>query len=236
MPTVTFKAEAVPIPGSAGTGNILGAGATLESEFKIKGSEYGGGPPPLLGVKVFLPVGTVLHTAGFPTCRRPLIEEGEPQKCPKRSAAGPPGEAKISVVLGDQRIPENLSIKGFYGTSGSLNFAVSGRSPVALKLVARGRYANLKGAGGSGPEAIFTMPLVSTIPGARDASTERIVTTLGSVIARRGKPIYSARMPHACPLKNLAFRAELTFAENGAATTPVTVPASYKAPCPRSRR
>ena len=41
-PAVTFKATAVPIPGFPGTGNILGAGAEVETEATISGTEYGG--------------------------------------------------------------------------------------------------------------------------------------------------------------------------------------------------
>ena len=62
-PTITFKAKAVPIPKAGGgtypgTGNILGAGAALQTEFTISGTEYGGYPPPLIGVKVFGPAGS----------------------------------------------------------------------------------------------------------------------------------------------------------------------------------
>src|SRR3981081_3038391 len=50
-PSVKLKAVAVPIPKTgggtwAGTGNIYGAGAAVEAEYQISGTEYGGGPPP----------------------------------------------------------------------------------------------------------------------------------------------------------------------------------------------
>ena len=41
-PKVTFKAEAVPISGFPHTGNILGAGAAVQAEYTISGTEYGG--------------------------------------------------------------------------------------------------------------------------------------------------------------------------------------------------
>ena len=67
-PAVTLVARAVPIPGFPHTGNILGAGAALKLEFKIKGSEYDEGhPPPLIGVNVRFPTGSKLHPQGFPT-------------------------------------------------------------------------------------------------------------------------------------------------------------------------
>jgi len=230
VPIVTFKAKAVPIRGFADTGNILGAGATLKSEFTIQGSEYGGLPSPLTGVKILLPTGTTLRTAGFPTCPLRLIGAGDSKRCPKKSATGPSGETETVDLLGPQRIREKLSIKGFYVRGGSLDFAIHGTSPAAIELVSGGRYRNWD----PGPEATFTMPLVSTVPGANYGSTERIVTTLGSAVMRHGKPIYSTRMPRACPSRHLTFRAMLTFAEGGNTATPVTVPVSYKAACPRT--
>src|SRR5213080_4039649 len=41
-PTVTLKAEAVPIKGFPHTGNIYGAGAAVKAVINIKGTEYGG--------------------------------------------------------------------------------------------------------------------------------------------------------------------------------------------------
>lgn len=107
---------------------------------------------------------------------------------------------------------------------------------MSAKFASKGRYIALPGGGGFGPQAIFTMSLLPSLPGASDLSTERIVTTLGSAIVRGSKPIYSVRMPQACPLQHLAFKAALTFAEGGNEATPVTVPASYDAPCPKKRR
>ena len=89
-PTVTIKGEAVPIPGFPHTGNFFGAGAAVHAEVAISGVEYGGFPPPLIGVNVYLPTGVKLHPQGFPTCPpKTIIEEAEPERCPKGSAAGP---------------------------------------------------------------------------------------------------------------------------------------------------
>src|SRR5690242_17084414 len=49
-PTVTLKAEAIPIKGFPHTGNIYGAGAAVKAVINISGKEYGGFPPPLIGV------------------------------------------------------------------------------------------------------------------------------------------------------------------------------------------
>ena len=105
-PTVTFKAQAVPIPGFPHTGNILGAGAAVQAEYTITGTEYGGFPPPLIGVNFSLPKGTKLHTSGFPTCAEATLEQFGPIKCPKGSAAGPVGKALGFVDFGTERVQE----------------------------------------------------------------------------------------------------------------------------------
>jgi len=231
-PTVTFKAEAVPIKGFPHTGNILGAGAAIKSVFTIKGTEYGGYQPPLIGVNVFLPTGVKLHPSGFPTCPEQAIEAKEPEKCPKKSAAGG-GTAEGFVVFGTERVHETVSVEGFYAAGGGLNFVVLGHDPASIEIVSSGKYTNLGGGGGFGPEAVVAVPLVQTVPGAADASVERINTTLGSAIKKGKKTVYYGTLPKTCPKHHLTIKAELTFAENGNEATPVTVPVEYNAPCPR---
>src|ERR1700722_17873901 len=46
LPTVTFKAETKPTPGSPHTGNPLGAGTPPKAEYKTSGREYDNSPPP----------------------------------------------------------------------------------------------------------------------------------------------------------------------------------------------
>src|SRR5256885_12301596 len=87
-PTVTLKAKAVPIPGFPHTGNHKGVGAAAQAEFTISGTEYGGFPPPLIGVNFFLPTGSKIHSAGFKTCSKPVLELYMPSECPEGSAAG----------------------------------------------------------------------------------------------------------------------------------------------------
>ena len=99
-PTVKFKAEAVPIPGFPHTGNILGAGAAVHAEYQIEGTEYGGFPPPIVGVNFYLPSGTKLHTTGFPTCAKSVLEQTGPSGCKKSSEAGPIGNVLGIVSFG----------------------------------------------------------------------------------------------------------------------------------------
>jgi hypothetical protein len=236
-PTITLRAKAVPIPGFPGTGNFYGAGAAVEYELTIKGTEYGGYQPPLIGVKVFLPEGVKLHPAGFPTCPQQTIEAKEPEKCPKQSSAGPRGYASGFVVFGTERVPETVSVEGFYAPGGGLNFVVLGHTPASIEIVSVGRYAQLNGGGGYGPEGIVEVPLIQTVPGAADASAEKITGKLGSAIKRKGKkPLYYGTLPLKCPKHHLTAKVELTFAENGDISTPVSVPLTYNLPCPKKAK
>jgi hypothetical protein len=233
-PVVTLKGEAVPIPGFPHTGNILGAGAAVKGEIRIKGTEYGGYQPPLIGVRLFLPTGTKLYPQYFPTCPTKIIaEEKEPSKCPKKSSAGPPGKAYGFVVFGTERVPETVSLEGFYAPGGGINFLAVGHTPASIEIASTGRYLNLRGGGGFGPEADVSVPLVETVPGAPFASVERITATLGSAIKKHGKTYYYGTVPKKCPKGGFPVKAELTFAENGNVGTPVTSTATFKAPCPK---
>jgi hypothetical protein len=231
-PTVTLKAQAVPIPGFPHTGNIYGAGAAVKAEFNISGTEYGGFPAPLIGVNFFLPGGSKLHPTGFKTCPVATLEPtGQgPAACPKGSAAGPKGHALGEVAFGKEIVPEEVSIESFYKPGGGIMFFTSGHSPVSLEFLSKGHYVN--GGGGFGPELITEVPLVETVPGAQDASTQHIVVQAGSAMKSHGKTIYYGTMPTKCPKKYLEVKAELTFAGLGGLSQ-VTVPVTYKAPCPR---
>jgi hypothetical protein len=231
-PTVTFKAQAVPIPGFPHTGNILGAGAAVEAEFHISGTEYGGYSPPLIGVNVYLPTGAKIHSAGFPTCpTATILTEKEPTKCPKGSKAGPVGTATGFVVFGSERVPETVSLESFWA-QGGLNVFVDGHTPASIEVTSTGKYTKLGGGGGYGPELVTTVPLIETVPGAPDGSTSSIKLKVGAAMKKGKKTIYYGTMPTKCPKGGFPVKAELKFAALGGLTEQ-TVTQLYKAPCPR---
>jgi len=232
-PKVTLKAKAVPIAGFPHTGNILGAGAAVQAEITISGTEYGGFPPPLIGVNFYLPKGAKIHSAGFKTCSKATLEQSGPSRCPKGSAAGPVGHALGVVSFGAERVREEVSIASFFAANGLL-FYTEGHSPVQLEFVSAGRYFNLGGAGGFGPKLVTQVPLVETVPGAPDASVEKINVKVGAARRSHGKPIYYGTMPKRCPKGGFPVKAELIFAGLGGLTQQ-TVTANYKAPCPKRR-
>jgi len=235
-PTVTLKAEAIPIKGFPHTGNIYGAGAAVKAVINISGKEYGGFPPPLIGVNFYLPKFTKLHTTGFPTCAVSNLEQSGagPSACPKGSKAGPTGHAKGAVAFGKEIVPEEVTIESFYRPGGGISFFTAGHAPVALEFLSQGRYTHLSGGGGFGPELITEIPLVETVPGAQDASVEHIEVQAGSAIKKGKKTIYYGTVPKKgqCPKGGFKIKAEFLFAGLGG-LSPQTVTASYKAPCPR---
>jgi hypothetical protein len=240
LPTVQFKAEAVPIPHFRGTGNILGAGAAVQAEYQITGTEYLGSPPPIIGVNFYLPKGSKLHTSGFPTCSKATLEQFGPVQCRKGSAAGPTGKVLGYVTLGGERVEEGLELSSFYAPGGGLEFFSKGASPVSIEIISNGHYVNLGGAGGYGPELKTEVPLVASLPGAPYASVKSITVKAGSAYTtgkgKHKKTIYYGRVPTKCPKGGFPIKTEVIFAENGELARPETVTKTYKAPCPRKRR
>jgi hypothetical protein len=232
-PTVRLRALPVPIPGFPHTGDILGAGTAAQAEYTIEGNEYFGSPPPIIGVNFYLPSGAKLHPQGFPTCTDSTLEEFGPISCPHGSAAGPIGKVIGFVTFGGERVEEQAELSSFYAPGGGMEFFTDGHSPVSLEILSGARYVNLDSAGGSGPELIAQVPLVASVPGAPYASVRSISLEVGSAYRSHGQTIYYGRVPSKCPKGGLLMKTEVILAEDGEASKPETVGASYTAPCPK---
>jgi hypothetical protein len=234
-PVVTIKAKIVPIKGFPGTGNILGAGAAVESNVTISGTEYGGFPPPLIGVNVFLPKGTVLNTKGFPTCPVATLEPTGlgPGHCPKESHAGPVGRVHGEVAFGTKIVPEEATLESFYAQGGGLEFFTFGHEPTVIEVISKAHYVP---AGGLySHELKAAVPLVETVPGAQDASVTSISVIVGSARRTKHGPVYYGRVPRKCPRGGFPAKAELTFAGLGGLTQ-VTVTKILRVACPPKKR
>jgi hypothetical protein len=246
-PTVQLKAVAVPIKGYPDTGNIAGAGAALNVEYTISGTEYGGFPPPVIGINFYLPPESKITSSGFKTCPEATIfEKKEPEACPKESNASPEdaehhAEGKVLgvVAFGKTRVKEESELFAFFKPGGGLEFFTFGHTPTTLEIPSRGLYTNLGGAGGFGPKFTGKVPLVETVPGAPFASVEKITVKVGAGHPGAGgkkdpkHAVYYGRVPKKCPKGFLLLKTEVIFAENGEESKPITVPAEYKAPCPK---
>jgi hypothetical protein len=239
-PEVTLKAIAVPIPKPGGgtypgTGNIYGAGSAVEAEYHISGTEYGGFPPPLIGVNFFLPTGTKIHSAGFASCAATTLEKVGPSGCPAKSKAGPVGEVLGIVSFGSTRVEEPAELSSFFAPGGGLEFFTFGHSPTLLEILSAGHYENLGGGGGFGPKLKTQVPLVATVPGAPYASVKFIKVKVGAAYKQGKKLISYGTVPKKgqCPKGGFKIKSEMIFAENGDPSKPVIVPENYRAPCPR---
>jgi hypothetical protein len=230
-PLVTVKAKIVPIPiepsnpKSAtypGTGNILGAGAALEATLTISGTEYGGYPSPITQVVVELPSGTKLHQSGFATCPTAILESHEVQKCPKKSYAGPTGEALGVVSFGGTRVQEKATIQAFFAPENKLAFYTEGREPAVLEVLATGSFSTALPP--FGPKVTVPVPLVSTVPGAPYASVLSIKGKIGAAYKQGKKLISYGTVPKTCPKGGFTGRVEMTFLSGEEVTIDPTVP------------
>jgi hypothetical protein len=235
-PAVTLNAAAVPIPINLinphsatypGTGDILGAPTSLEAELTISGTEYGGSPSPLTGVKFYIPAGVKLHTQGFATCPETTLKEQGATGCPKKSFAGALGEATGVVSFGESRVHERVTLQGFFAPGGGFFFYVVGDTPAVIELISKGTLSN----NASPPFGmVFTgeVPLVESVPGALDASVEYIKVKVGAAFEQGRRLISYATAPRTCPKsRSFSIKVELTFLSGE------TAPAEYRAPCPK---
>jgi len=83
-----------------------------------------------------------------------------------------------------------------------------------------------------GPELISQVPLVETVPGAPDASVQRINIKVGAARGSGRHAVYYGTVPSTCPKGGFTVRTALTFAGIGGLTQQ-TVNVQYTAPCPR---
>jgi hypothetical protein len=224
-PTITLKTTALPIPGLPGTGNILGAGAVIEVQYTIAGTEYGGFPPPLIGLRYFAPAGAKLHAQGFATCPPSTIQADGLGPCPKRSMAGPKGSADGFVSFGSERVRETVSVQPFFAPGGGLGFYAYGSTPVSIEILSTGHVVS--SAPPFGLELLGEVPLVESVPGALDASITEIGVEVGAGYERGGKTISYITLPRKCPQGGLPVKSEMIFL--GGATAETT----YKMPCPK---
>jgi hypothetical protein len=232
-PKVTVKAKVLPVPINPAsaksrnypkTGNILGAGASVETRFTISGTEYGGFPPPLTGVVVYLPAGTKLHPQGFATCPSAILESHEVQNCPKKSIASPKGEVLGVVSFGQTRVQEKATVQAFFAAHG-LAFFTEGKEPASIEILSTGSFS-----GASNPfsqKLTAEVPLVSTVPEAPYASVLSIRIKVGAAYIKGKKLISYGTVPKKCPKGGFPAKTELTFLGG------VTSTASIKVPCPK---
>jgi hypothetical protein len=233
-PKVTVKAKVLPVPINPGsaksksypkTGNILGAGASVETQFTISGTEYGGFPSPLTGVNVYLPAGTKLHPSGFTTCSNAILESHEVQRCPRKSVASPKGEVLGVVAFGGERVREKASVQAFFTPGNKLAFFTEGVTPASLEILSTGVFSTAPKP--FGPKLVASIPLVLTVPEAPYASVLSIKIKVGAAFIQGKKLISYGTVPKKCPKGGFPAKSELKFLSGETSTV------SIKVPCPK---
>jgi len=227
MPAVTLKVTPVPIPGFAGTGDILGAGTDVEVHVTISGNEYGGFPSPLTGMAFYAPAGVKVAPTGFVDCAPVVLEASGAAGCPKNSSAGPTGEGLGVVAFGGDRVNEKVSIQDFFAPEGGLTFYVEGSTPAYFQVLEKAQWATASAP--YGPELVVEVPLVETVPGADDASILSFKVKVGAAYRKAGKTVSYLTLPRRCPRGGAPLKAEFKFMSGE------TVTVAYKQPCPKRR-
>jgi hypothetical protein len=226
-PKVTFQTTPLPIPGFAGTGDILGAGAEIEVQVTIAGTEYGGFPSPLIGMTIYAPSGVEVATKGFGSCAPAVLEADGPPGCPPSSRAGPTGEGLGVVSFGGQRVNEKVSLQSFFAPTGGLTFYAVGRTPTTFEILEKGYWSMASAP--YGPELTVELPLVETVPGADDASILSFKVKVGAAFRRGHKTVSYITLPGQCPKGGAPLKAELKFMSGE------TVTIAYRQRCPKHR-
>jgi hypothetical protein len=225
-PTVSLAARVMPVAGFPHTGNIAGAGATLEVSLDTAGQEYGGHPPPLTHLNLVLPKGMHWDTTGFPTCPGPSGDVFPWQlSCPRGSKPQQTGDALLTVAFGTEVVPESASVNVFYRTDSEIFLEASGHSPMLVEDLALGRFVRR----GTTEILEVSLPIVETVPNAPLMSTSKLSFFLGSaMVSAPHHHDFSLRMPSTCTQGHLTFKAEAIFASSPAQHT-----ATASVPCPK---
>jgi hypothetical protein len=235
-PTVTLKATVTPVPVDPsrrhsatypGTGAIFGAPFAADVRLTIAGTEYGGAPSPLTGVKFYAPAGVKVRLQGFAACTEATLVEKGAEGCPKRSFAGAPGEGEGVVTFGATRVHETVSIQPFFAPGGTFLVYVVGKTPALIELISKGTLGEAPAP--FGKVVTGEVPLVESVPGALDASVERIDIKVGAAFKEGGRLISLLTAPKRCPKGGFPAKVELSFLSGE------TVPAEYRFPCPKHR-
>lgn len=225
IPAVKFKVKAIPIPGFPGTGDVLGAGAEIETRVTISGTEYGGFPSPMTGLAVYAPAGVKIASEGFATCAPTVLETDGPEGCPQRSHAGPPGTGLGVVAFGGETVPEKVTIQEVFAPGGGLTFYVEGKTPAYFQVLERSLWTTASAP--FGPELQVEVPLVETVPGANAASVLSFRVKVGAAYRKGKRTVSYVTSPKSCPKGGFPVKMVMKFLSGESVTVNDTMP------CPR---
>lgn len=198
--------------------NRLGSSTTLAFGFTIGTLER---PSPLIGVSLHFPAGIAYATSslGAAECNPQLLAHKGVTSCPTNSRIGS-GTALVTVPFGSNTLTEKVKLTLFVGrTNGEqieILYSASGNTPVIARLVFPGELLS-ESAGG---KINTSIPLISTLPEAPDASVVRLESQIGPknllyTAVSHGRHVpYHPRgivLPGSCPRGGFVFSATFRF-------------------------
>jgi hypothetical protein len=213
----------------------LGSSTTLAFDFALNTGERTTSSP-LESVALHFPAGIAYETSslGEASCEQQVLTKRGVRGCPADSRIGF-GKAQIEVPLGGALLTETVNITIFVGRSenGQIEtlYYATGTTPVIAQIVFPGELISET----TGGELNTSIPLISTLPEAPDASVVTLDSTIGPkkllyVTEAHGKSVrYHPRgiqLPKLCPRGGFAFSATFRF-EDGSSTVARSV-----VPCP----
>jgi hypothetical protein len=209
----------------------LGATTNLSAEamFGLPGTI----PMPVTNVVGYGPSGLTVNVRGATTCERRLLEQEGPVGCPPDSRLGFGGGTAL-VAFGREIVKSSFTLDFFLAPrdAGRLSVLiyVDAVSPVPLELVLTGKEVQGRRPYGFG--LTVEIPLISTVPGASDASVESAYFTLGDqhiayYHAVRGKRqlvhVKGIVLPNACRRPGLPFTYTVGFSDGTSSTDDFTM-------------
>jgi hypothetical protein len=222
--TITgVKASITPIPGFPETGNILGAGALVELEGRLEGTEeIGGLPSQTRKLVVYFPAGTKISSAGFPTCNVAKLENLGPSGCPKQSRIAD-GTVGVADQIGTgEPTREEGALEIFITPGDGVVAYANAASPISAQIVIPAHWETAPAP--YGPKLTFEIPLVDSVPGAPPVSGTSLHVKAGAAIRKGGKTYYYGRVPAKCPKGGFPGKGEVTLQTGETITTMVKVP------------
>jgi hypothetical protein len=217
------RAAIKPIPGFPETGDILGAGAEVEVEGKLEGSELPGGLPlQTRRLALYFPAGTRIDAAPFPTCTAATLEIKGPEGCPRQSRIAD-GTVGVADQIGQGEATREEGALEVYAAPGNGVVAyANAAAPISAQIVIPAHWETAPAP--YGPKLTFEIPLVDSVPGALPVSGTSLHVKAGAAIRKGGKTYYYGRVPAKCPKGGFPGKGEVTLEGGQNIVTEVKVP------------
>jgi hypothetical protein len=136
------------------------------------------------------------------------------------------------VSFGTERVEETATIEPFFAPGNVLEFFVDGKTPTVIEFLAKGSI--IASSPPFGPTVISAVPLIESVPGALDGSTESFEVQVGAAYKKKGKTTYFLTVPKKCPKGGFPLKAVMEFGNiNNPKEPGESAEAAYKTPCPK---